>query len=683
MKSAVPSSTRVRNPLARYRLVLVFAAVIVAIATCVRLVLVFMQGALMANGILAVAKAMLSGLVFDGIAALWLSLPPMIYLLSAPERIFRSRFQRWLFWPAAGLALFGILFHAVAELFFFAEFNGRFNFVAVDYLVYPHEVLVNIWESYPTGLILAVLAVASAALLFALRRPLGAAWSESSPFLVRVAATLAFALVLAGASAWVPASLAKVSNDRALNEIAGNGYYSFWGAVRGSRVSYEGLYAERGTTAVFGRLHELLDGGTAARTFSTRESTLRPVTTDRQPRQLNVVVVLEESLGSEFIGALQPGPWNLTPEYDALTAQGTLLTNAYSTGNRTIRAIEATTSSLPPLPGISIVRRPQSEDLFTLPEVLRERGYDTSFIYGGRALFDGMGGYLQRNGVDRVVDQNDYPDDAFRTAWGVSDDAIFDRALAEMDAQHALGRPFYSLVLTVTNHRPFTFPEGEIVPDPELSGRQNAVRYADWALGRFMREARTHDFFDRTIFVLMGDHGARVYGAADIPLGSYQVPILFIAPGLVPAGARLDTLASTMDIPPTILGLLGKDYSSKFFGNDLFEMNPEAGRALMTHNNDVALMRDGRLAVLGLHQSTRLFERGQDGNSQKLVRRPDRAGLELIEDAIAFYQGANELYENGGYLALETDSKAGEAPDLARAESTAIAEPDSVGVPGA
>ena len=132
---------------------------------------------------------------------------------------------------------------------------------------------------------------------------------------------------------------------------------------------------------------------------------------------------------------------SLTPQIDALAEEGTLLTHAYSTGNRTIRAIEATTSSLPPLPGVSIVRRPQSEDLFTLPALLRARGYQTLFVYGGRALFDGMGGYLRHNGVDRIVEQKDFPDGTFKTAWGVADEAIFDRALTEMDGLHATGQP--------------------------------------------------------------------------------------------------------------------------------------------------------------------------------------------------------------------------------------------------
>jgi membrane-anchored protein YejM (alkaline phosphatase superfamily) len=221
-----------------------------------------------------------------------------------------------------------------------------------------------------------------------------------------------------------------------------------------------------------------------------------------------------------------------------------------------------------------------------------------------------------------------------------------------MDALAATGRPFYTLILSVSNHRPFTYPEGRIPVDTRFHRRENAVRYADWALGRFIRQARQHAFFKDTLFVLMGDHGARVYGAAEIPLASYEVPVLFLAPGVVPAGQRLDTLASSLDIPPTVLGLLGMEYDSKFFGHDLFHIDPSAGRALMTHNNEIALLRGTRIAVLGLHQSTAVFDLGPDYALQP-VRSMDAGARELIEDAIAYYDGADTLYKRGGFAFRE------------------------------
>jgi phosphoglycerol transferase MdoB-like AlkP superfamily enzyme len=263
-------------------------------------------------------------------------------------------------------------------------------------------------------------------------------------------------------------------------------------------------------------------------------------------------------------------------------------------------------------------------------------------------MFDGMGAYMRNNGMDRIIEQKDYPSGEFTTAWGVSDEAIFDKALAEMDSLHATGRPFYTLVLSVSNHRPYTYPAGRIAADPNERKRANVVQYADWALGRFVRKARAHAFFDSTVFVLMGDHGPRVYGAAEIPLASYSVPMVFYAPGIVPAGVRIGELASSMDVPPTVLGLLGGDYDSKFFGRDVLSSQARSGLAVMTHNNEIALMRGNELAVLGLRGATAVYEVSADATMRKLAT-PDAGGRSLVEDAIAYFQTADALYRRGEY----------------------------------
>jgi phosphoglycerol transferase MdoB-like AlkP superfamily enzyme len=640
----------------RYRLALVLGGLFLTLSFLTRVALLLIQGSLSTDGLLRTLAALAVGEAFDLLAAVWLLVPWMLYLAVMPERWFRRPWQRRAVMAGLFLTTFGILFVAAAELFFFQEFDGRFNFVAVDYLMFPTEVVNNIWESYPTGLILGMIAAASAGTLLLLRQPLRAAWTRPISFGRRAAVTGVFALLVAALTFALPVRLTHVSEDRPLNEIANNGYCAFVGALLGQAAPYDGLYATLADSEVFRRLQLLLAEPAAEPGSFHRGSTLRHIQGLAPERRMNVVVVLEESLGSEFIGTLHPRPASLTPQFDALAREGTLLTNAFSTGNRTIRAIEATTSSLPPLPGVSIVRRPQSENLFTLPALLASRGYQTMFVYGGHALFDGMGGYLQRNGVERIVDQGDFPRGTFTTAWGAADEAIFDKALTEMDALQRDGKPFYSLILSVSNHRPYNFPEGRIQWDPALKRRENAVRYADYALGRFIREAHRHAFFKDTLFVLMGDHGARVYGAAEIPLASYEVPILFYAPGLIPAGRRVDTLASSLDLPPTILGTLGFSYDSKFFGHDVFHAAPAAGRALMTHNSDIALMRGSRMVVLGLHRSAKLYERGPAG-SLKPIPAPDAAGRELIQDAIAYYDGADQEYRQGAYAFVPSRSE--------------------------
>lgn len=595
------------------------------------------------------AAALAAGAVYDLLVALWLALPPMLYLVVAPRRGYGRPTHRFVrrAWLAA--ALFGALFVAAAEVVFFGEFDGRFNFVAVDYLIYPTEVVTNIWQSYPVVPVLVALACVTAALMWALRPVLARLDRADGPTLRgRLLAGGAYAAALATLVVVARPGLARVSADRDLNELAANGYYTFWQALRGQDAPYDGLYATEPDSTALSRLRRLVAMDGDAPVARAASPTERVVGAAVAPRRLNVVLVLEESFGSEFVGTLQPGSEaSATPSFDSLAAEGTLLTRAYSTGNRTIRALEATTASLPPLPGISIVRRPQSVGLYTLPSVLRSRGYSTAFIYGGRALFDGMGEYMRNNGVENVVEQGSFPRGTFATAWGVADEAIFDRALVELDSLHDTGRPFYAMVLTVSNHKPYTYPTGRIAEDPAAHSRIHAVKYADWALGRFIRQARTHAFFDSTLFVLMGDHGARVYGAAEIPLPSYEVPILLYGPSLVPAGERLSTLASSLDIPPTVMGILGGAYDSRFFGRDVLADTAGGGRALMTHNSELALMRGSRMAVLGLRGTSTVYDLDGSGGMREIAELSDRDRA-MVREAVAYYQGADHLYRSGG-----------------------------------
>jgi phosphoglycerol transferase MdoB-like AlkP superfamily enzyme len=652
--------TNLRRPLpGRFGWAAVVVGLSIATSTLTRAV-VFALSDHDPAGLLTLARTFGAGAVFDTLVALWVAFPVVGYLTLVSRERYPRRGQRILRRTGLALMIAGITFVVAAEVVFFDEFDGRFNFVAVDYLIYPTEVVTNIWQSYPLVWVIGGIGSVTALVLWLLRSKLAAFDQTDGPAMRgRWAVAAGYAVVLTAMTMLVSPRLARVSDDRVLNEVASSGYYTFWQAVLGRDAAYEGWYATRSNDAVMSRLQRLVGHATAGHALPANG------------RALNVVVVLEESFGSAFVSTLHPrDSLPITPSFDSLATEGTLLTHAYSTGNRTIRAIEATTASLPPLPGISIVRRPQSNNLFTLPSVLRANGYTTEFIYGGRALFDGMGSYARANGFSRIIEQSDFPSEAYKTAWGVADEVIFDRALGELDSLHATGTPFYSVILTVSNHKPYTYPAGHIPQDPNEHRRVFAVRYSDWALGRFMRAARTHAFFEHTLFVLMGDHGARVYGAAEIPLPSYEVPILFYKPGAVAAGRRVSSIASALDVPPTILGLLGIVGESKFFGRDLFGADSSApGRALMTHNSDLALMQGTRMAVLGLRGATTVHA-VDSGRTLRRITNPDSADRELIEDAIAYYQGADAIYRRG---AFQFDSV--HAPRAQRSSTSSASSP--------
>jgi phosphoglycerol transferase MdoB-like AlkP superfamily enzyme len=268
-----------------------------------------------------------------------------------------------------------------------------------------------------------------------------------------------------------------------------------------------------------------------------------------------------------------------------------------------------------------------------------------------------MRSFMMANGFERFVEQSDFPNPTFVSAWGVCDEDLFSRAIEEFDAMQAVGRPFFSVVLTVSNHKPFTYPDGRIKRPSSEQSRDNAVNYADWALGEFFAHAKDHAFYDNTIFVLMGDHGARVYGSQMFPIKSYRIPVLMIVPPSrfevggasrgVP-GTRCSTLASSLDIATTIMGLLGGSYESVFYGRDALNISPSTGYALMQHNHDLALLdADGRMTVLGCPNTANSYVLDHDGAT---LLRKATVDSDQRDDAIAFFQTANRLYYDERYF---------------------------------
>jgi phosphoglycerol transferase MdoB-like AlkP superfamily enzyme len=599
------------------------------------------------------ARALLAGLHRDALVALICTLPTLFWFWVLPQRRFAARWHRVLFWGMHFLIAGVGVFLLAVEYYFFEEFKSRFNTVAVDYVLYPHEVFVNIWDSYPVVPVVAGCAAVAAMWVWWARRWFAAMWQETVRARWRLA-WFAGALVAAvGLSQTVALKGAKVSSDRTLNEIANNGGLALASAALTRHLDYAAFYKTLDRAEAYARVRRLLASPTAE-FVGGDDSLRRRVRGDPNRPRLNVVILLEESLGSEFWGCLGR-PNTLTPEMDRLaTEEGLLFTNIYACGNRTVRGLEGVLASFPPLPGDSIVARDLSDHVETLARVLKRDGYSTLFLYGGRGLFDGMKTFALKNGFDRFLEHNppfqdDFPNPGFATVWGVCDEEVFDRAIAEFRALAQQGRPFFGTVLTVSNHKPYTYPVGRIPEDPNQRRRAHAVKYSDWALGRFFRAAKQEAFWTNTIFVVVADHGARVYGSQSIPIRSYEIPLVILGPAVVKAPARLGMLGSSLDVAPTVLGLIGRPYETLFFGRDLLHDPPENGRAPVHHNRDIGLFTQNRLVVLGLLRDSDFYAGDPKTGGLTpltLITPHDR---ELERDTIALFQVADELYTQQRY----------------------------------
>jgi phosphoglycerol transferase MdoB-like AlkP superfamily enzyme len=582
------------------------------------------------------------GAGYDLVTTVYLCVPFAIYLLLLPERLYRMRWQRAAVWSGMILALFAACYLAAVEFFFFDEFNARFNYVAVEYLIYPHEVFVNIWQSYPVARAITASAGAAVALAWWLRPSIAAALGAASSLRARLAPA---AVVLGLAAASYPAidgSSGRILHNRVADELAANGIYSFFSAAANAHLDYPQYYVTIDETEAAARVQRLVAQKNVSFIAGARNPLARHVRYAGAAKPLNVIVLLEESLGAEFIGAYG-AEHSLTPNLDRIAAESLVFTNTYATGTRTVRGMEAVTASFPPVPAESIVKRPGNEGMFNWSGIMRQNGYRATFIYGGYGTFDNMNRYFGSNGYE-VIDRTAMDASRFSNIWGVSDEDLFRNALRVFDAQHARGERIFSVVMTTSNHKPFTFPTGVPGVKPAGGGREAGVRYADHAIGYFVDELRQRPYFDDTLVVIVADHGARVYGREDIPLPTYAIPFIVYSPRHV-AARRVDTLVSQIDVAPTVLGLLNLSYDSVFFGKDAL-VDPGAPRfAPLNHNRDVALYRTGRLDGLGFRGTRATL--AYDTATRRQT--PIALDVEGGRDAASVFQLAYALYARHGY----------------------------------
>lgn len=574
---------------------------------------------------------LLAGALSDLFAVVFVMLPLTALVVLVPRRFAAAR---WL-WSGVLLGVASlVVFGAAAEWFFFEEFDARFNLVAVDYLRYPHEVLVNIEESYPVTAAVGV-AVALGALLAwgATRLVHPPEWGRRKLLVGHLG--LALLLGLLGAR-----SPAYNTTNRVRSELAKNGAASFAAALVTNDLEWSSYYVVDPLGEAATRWADEL-GRSGVRAEVLADGRVRSVVAPRPggagPR--NIVVVVEESLGANHVSALRAEEL-LTPNLDAIASEGLLFTEAFATGTRTVRGLEALTLSFPPLPGESVVRRPGSVGMANWGEQLRQQGYNTSFLYGGYAYFDDMAEFFGGNGFT-VSDRTEIDDPRFANIWGVSDEDLFAHAVRWFDARASEGKPFFSIVLTTSNHKPFTFRPGVPGVPEEGGGRLAGVRYADFALGTFFDEARRHAWFDDTLFVVLGDHGARVYGATQIPVESYRIPVVFYAPAFLPP-ARSAIRLSQIDVMPTVLGLLGLGWEGPFFGRDAFADQRNPRPIPLNHNYAVGVLEGDSLALLDFGKVAEVVTWNELSGGYEARE----ADPEQLATAVALFETADRLYRD-------------------------------------
>lgn len=592
------------------------------------------------------------GLRTDIILMSYLSMIPAAIIFLVPDRALKYLNRFLTFYCSFFLIL--ILFMELATPQFIDQYDTRPNRLFIDYLIYPKEIATMLLKGRP-GTIILILLILVGVITSAAKWGHKLFYTQASKYKIRLMLfpIVGFLLFWGGRGSLtskrpINGSNAVFSNDQMTNCLGLNSLYTVIYAAYSikNEASPSKMYGAMDESEAYSRVKKYMD--VSANAFTDPEIPFLhkevPDTTVQRP--YNVVIFLQESLGAEFVGSL--GGMPLTPEFDKLAKEGMLFTNLYSTGTRSVRGIEAVVTGFLPSPSESVVKLSGAQiDFMTLADLLKQHGYQTSFIYGGMANFDNMASFFSGNGFNDIIDQTKFDSDgvkyAMKGTWGYSDEDLVHKA---NNYFKSLGdKPFFSLMFSTSNHEPFEFPDGRIkLYEQPKNTVHNAIKYADFAIGEFFRLAKKEDYFKNTVFIVVADHNTRTYGQNLVPINKFKIPALIIGPD-VPKGRTYNKLASQIDMPTTLIGFAGIETEHPMVGRNLFRLDDSIpGRSIMQFMDINAFRVENQVVILQPKMKPLQFE---VRNDTTLI--PTKLDAELAKDALAHVITPEFLYKNKKY----------------------------------
>jgi phosphoglycerol transferase MdoB-like AlkP superfamily enzyme len=519
---------------------------------------------------------------------------------------------------------------------YIAEYSTRPNRLLIEYLKYPREVLAMLWNGFRVHVITVLLASLLAfRFLVAGFKP----WlNQARPtkqtkqwYLLPVVIVIVIFSVRA-TTVHRPANPAyfAITSDTLVNNLILNSTWSLFHAIYSLKHENKSseIYGKMTQSEVLQHVYEMqliLEDSRQQLNNQKIPTLKKQLASVKHGKPLNLVIILQESLGATFVKSL--GGLDATPELEKLKEEGWWFDNLYATGTRSVRGIEAVVSGYLPTPAQSVVKLSGAQDnFFTLAQLLNTKGYLNEFIYGGESHFDNMRTFFVNNGFENIVDEKDYIKPVFVGSWGVSDEDLFNKTHTQLMQHHKENQAFFTLVFTSSNHSPFEFPSGRIqLTEQPKSTEKNAVRYADYAMGNFFKRAKQSPYWQNTLFLVVADHDIRVRGDALIPIQNFHIPGLILGADISPR--IISTLASQVDLPTTMISLMGVDAIHPMIGRDLSsEPTGLKGRAMMQYEDNYAWLEGNQLVVLRPNKPPTHAQYNFKTNALKISTKPKNSG---------------------------------------------------------
>jgi phosphoglycerol transferase MdoB-like AlkP superfamily enzyme len=636
----------------RYQLLFDFSMWFLLFSLLLRVIFVVWQFSDIKLSLLTVVKTVFYGIFFDFGILSFVWLISTFYLLIMPKRWIGSILDKSVIYFFFSLTVLIFVFTFFAEITFWDEFKCRFNFVAVDYLIYTFEVINNINESYPLVFLVPAMLLITFGILFIFKRrnSFKATFATNSPFNIRVI-PFSLALVVAGLyGVFIKNADAEWSENRYTNEISKAGIYSFFAEFRNSKLDYDTFYTTLPNDEAFAIVRDKLKNANSK--FDSDVISVRRTITDStaMEQRPNVVFVLMESMSANFMREFGNDK-AITPFMDKLAQESVLFSNLYATGTRTVRGMEAVTLSIPPTPGSSIVKRPNNANLFTIASVFKQKEYQCNFFYGGDGYFDNMNAYFGGNGFDIYdrgrgsilsdeIKANRYnvtdEEVTFENAWGACDEDMYNKLIKVADKYYAEKKPFLNFVMTTSNHKPYSYPDKKVTI-PSGTGRNGAVQYADFALQQLFIKAKNKPWFKNTIFVVIADHCASSAGKDEIDVANYHIPALIFGATVKPQ--KVQKLCSQIDVFPTLFGMLNWTYESDFYGQNVLDAGFEPRTFVGTYLK-LGYMKNDEIMILSNQKKNHFYKWNKVSNGLNKISMSES----FLKESISMYQTADYLF---------------------------------------
>lgn len=474
-----------------------------------------------------------------------------------------------------------------ATIGFLDQFSSRPNYLFIEHLGNYKEIFTMVYELYMVQITLAVIILLG--VLYYTNKMFKHTMIHNSLLQKLSVFPLVIVILFLGMRSSIDASTPNqgfytFSKSNIHNEIANNSIFSILYAtyLLKKEVFYE--YGDISLAQVFTKMKQQYS-------IEDLSHGLNRVQNSNFTNKKHVVLVILESFGAQHIGHLGGTP--TTPNLDELTKHAFYCTNMQAVGTRTSWGVSSILTGLYPLSSREYIKAPRSQkNFYTIAKTFKEHSYKNIFLYSGDADFDNMKGFMLSNGYDYILDKHDFETSLQKYTWGYCDEDLYNKAISILEKSK--NEKVFLTLLTLSSHEPFDYPlnKTSLYDQAPVNSFANSIKYADYAIGRFIQMLKEKDLLKDTVIGFIADHANNAHSNFDIPVEKYKIASMILSQEFFCHPIKYEKIASQIDFGPTLLQIAGIDATIPTMGQSMLKTQNNHALVVANYKNYGLLLDD-------------------------------------------------------------------------------------------